>query len=220
MGMPSLDHASMLTLQAVHIGVAKAHTFGKRWLFPIAFWAITIVGNRAWYHNELGYLYTSFLIRLGEILLTTTDFDLEWHLVVVSNIAAGSWQNSSLLKKCSKTNQLQNGLIYIYNGKTRDDICPVAAVATIPCHSRSRARPAFHLPQNLCVQKATSYQTVVSTPGSWSCWPNVCGTQLPHWRHDHRGEACWLTTWPLKPGEVVLLPFWLTYTGKKNWRLI
>ena len=45
MGMPSPDHASRLKLQAVHIGVAKAHTFGKglRWWFPIAFWAIRAV---------------------------------------------------------------------------------------------------------------------------------------------------------------------------------
>ena len=71
---------------------------------------------------------TLAFFRLGEILLTTANFDPKRHLAV-GDVAVDSWQKPSLLRvhlKCSKTDQLRKG-VDIY-GKTGDDICSVTAV--------------------------------------------------------------------------------------------
>ena len=82
--------------------------------------------------------------RLGEILLTTTNFDPERHLEA-GDVAIDSRQNPSLLKvhlKCSKTDQLQKG-VDIYIGKTGDDICPIAAVLSFLAIRGQEPGPLF-----------------------------------------------------------------------------
>ena len=140
----------------------------------------------------------NWAICCTSFLLTTTDFDLERHLVV-GNIAVDSQQNPSLLKtrfKCSKTDQLQNRLIYVYIEKTGDDICPVAAVLSFLAIQGQEPGPLFVCHKiTPCIYKGALHtKTVVSTAGSCGCWPKVCGTQLPHWSHDHCGKASTLMT--------------------------
>ena len=83
--------------------------------------------------------------RLGEILLTTANqFDPKRH-IAVGDVAVDSRQNPSLVRvhpKCSKTDQLRKG-VDIYIGKTRDDICPVAAVLSVHAIRGQKPSPLF-----------------------------------------------------------------------------
>ena len=77
----------MPKLQAVQVGVAKAHAFGKSLRpeqLPLDQVILRAINLLATEHNtnELGYLYTGFF-QLGKILLTTTNFDLVRHQAVV-----------------------------------------------------------------------------------------------------------------------------------------
>ena len=156
MGMPSPDHASMPKLQAVQVGVAKTHAFGKGprpERLPITpailraiktVWSLSATEHDTIMNWAICTLAFFGFFRLGEILLTTTNFDPDRHLAV-GDVAVDSRQDPSLLRvnlKCSKTDQLGKG-VDIYIGKTGDDICPVAAILSFLAIRGQEPGPLF-----------------------------------------------------------------------------
>ena len=142
--LPSPDHAAMPKLQAVQVGVAKAHaistapepTTQKRLpITPPILRAIKMVWNSSATEHDTIMLWAICTLaffgffRLGEIIPSGTRFELMQYLAM-GDIAVDDRENPSLLQvhlKISKTDQLRKGTD-IYIGKTDDDICPVAAV--------------------------------------------------------------------------------------------
>ena len=95
--------------------------------------------------------------RLGEILLTSTNFDPERHLAV-GDIAVDSRQDPSLLRvnlKCSDRSARKRGR-YLHR-EDRGRYLPSRRCTVLPCHSRNGTRSASAAIA-LHVQRRGSYQ--------------------------------------------------------------